>query len=180
MRMKDLGRFSATAILGAVMAASWASAALVAAEKPKSLDRQVRHELAVLPFYGVFDVLTYTVSGDKVTLMGQVSRPTLKTDAENAIRRLPGVTSVDNRIRVLPLSSFDDRIRLGALRAIYGNSALARYSQGAVPAIHIIVRNGRVTLEGVVDRQMDKNIAGIVANGIPGVFSVTNNLRVGS
>jgi hyperosmotically inducible protein len=87
---------------------------------------------------------------------------------------------VDNEIRVLPLSAFDDRIRLGELRAIYGHSALARYSQGAVPAIRIIVSNGHVSLEGVVERQMDKNIAGIVANGVPGVFSVTNNLRVGS
>jgi hyperosmotically inducible protein len=146
---------------------------------PKTLEQQVRHELLTLPFYNVFDNLTFSVDGSKVTLMGQVVRPTLKSDAENVVKRIPGVTSVTNEITVLPLSPFDNSIRLRELRAIYGQPALQRYGLGAIPSIHIIVTNGEVTLEGVVASQMDKNIANIMANGVFGVFKVTNNLRIG-
>jgi len=145
---------------------------------PKTLEEQVRHELVMLPYYNVFDNLSFEVSGGKVTLTGQAVRPTLKTDAERVVARIPGVTAVTNQITVLPLSSFDDRIRLAELRAIYGQPMLWRYGLGALPAIHIIVSNGHVTLEGVVNRQADKDVATILANGVPGVFSVTNNLRV--
>ncbi len=146
---------------------------------PKSLEEQVRHELVMLPFYNVFDNLAFSVDGSKVTLMGQVVRPVLKSDAENVVKRIPSVTSVTNEIEVLPLSPFDNSIRWRELRAIYRQPALQRYALGAIPAIHIIVDNGNVTLEGVVANQMDKNIAGITANGVFGVFKVTNNLRMG-
>jgi hyperosmotically inducible protein len=146
----------------------------------KSLDEQVRHELIMLPYYGTFDNLSYRVEGNKVALMGQVSWPALRRDAEQAVKRLSGVSSVENKIEVLPLSPFDNRTRWAELRAIYGNSALFRYNLGAVAPIRIIVKNGHVTLEGVVTSQADKNIAGIAASTVPGVFSVTNNLRVGA
>lgn len=142
------------------------------------LEREVRHELVMLPFYGVFDNFAFKVDGYKVTLLGQVTRPTLKADAERVVKGIEGVESVDNQIDVLPLSPNDDRIRLAAYRAIYGHTALNRYALRAVPPIHIIVRNGNVTLEGVVATEADKNIANIQANSVRGVFSVTNNLRV--
>jgi hyperosmotically inducible protein len=148
----------------------------------KSFDRivkEVRHELVMLPYYGVFDNLSYKVDADgTVTLLGQVARPTLKSDAENVVKRIEGVEKVVNNIEVLPLSSNDDRIRRATYRAIYGNEALSEYQLRAVPPIHIIVNNGHITLEGVVARQMDKQIAGIQANSVPGAFSVTNNLVV--
>jgi BON domain-containing protein len=151
----------------------------------KSIDRiirEVRHELVMLPYYGVFDNLAYKVDPDgTVTLLGQVSPvrgPTLKSDAENAVKRIEGVEKVVNNIEVLPLSGNDDRIRRATYRAIYGNSVLSQYQLRAVPPIHIIVKNGHVTLEGAVARQMDKQIAGMQANGVHGVFSVTNNLVV--
>ena len=138
----------------------------------------MRHELVTLPFYGVFDNLAFKVDGGTVTLLGQVSRPTLKTDAERVVQSIEGVERVINRIEVLPLSPYDDRIRLATYRAIYGNTALNRYALQAIPPIHIIVKNGNVTLEGVVANEGDKNIADIRARSVPGVFSVTNNLRV--
>jgi len=148
----------------------------------KSLDRilkEVRHELVMLPFYGVFDNLAYKVDPDgTVILLGQVSRPTLKSDAENAVKHIEGVEKVVNNIEVLPTSPNDDRIRRAAYRAIYSNSVLSQYQLRAVPPIHIIVKNGHVTLEGAVARQMDKQIAGMQANGVHGAFSVTNNLVV--
>jgi hyperosmotically inducible protein len=148
----------------------------------KSYDRivkEVRHELVMLPYYGVFDNLSYKVDPDgTVTLLGQVARPTLKSDAENVVKRIEGVAKVVNNIEVLPTSMNDDRIRKATYRAIYGNSALHMYQLRAVPPIHIIVKNGNVTLEGVVARQMDKQVAGVQANSVSGVFSVTNNLAV--
>ena len=148
----------------------------------KAIDRvyhEVRHELVMLPFYGVFDNLSYKVDPDgTVTLLGQVSRPVLKSDAENVVKRIEGVSSVVNNIEVLPTSPNDDRIRRATYRAIFGNDVLSQYQLRAVPPIHIIVNNGKITLEGVVARQMDKQIAGVQANGVPGAFSVTNNLVV--
>lgn len=148
----------------------------------KSFDRivkEVRHELVMLPYYGVFDNLAYKVSPDgTVTLIGQVARPTLKSDAENVVKRIEGVTRVVNTIEVLPDSPNDDRIRLATYRAIYGDPALSLYQVRAVPPIHIIVKNGHITLEGSVAREMDKTVAGIRANSVPGAFSVDNNLVV--
>jgi hyperosmotically inducible protein len=141
--------------------------------------KEVRHELVMLPFYGVFDNLAYKVDPDgTVTLLGQVARPVLKSDAENSIKRIEGVTRVVNNIEVLPASPMDDRIRREVYRAIYGNPALSEYQVRAVPPIHIIVKNGNVTLEGAVARAMDKQIAGVQANSVSGTFSMTNNLVV--
>jgi hyperosmotically inducible protein len=126
----------------------------------------------------VFDNLAYKVDGYNVTLMGQVTRPTLKSDAENVVKKIEGVEHVDNRIEVLPPSPTDDRLRLQLYAAIYGYPALQKYALGVQQPIRIIVKNGKVTLEGVVDNEADKNIANIQANSVPGVFSVTNNLQV--
>ena len=142
------------------------------------IEREVRHQLVMLPYYSVFDNLAYKVEGDSVILMGQVARPVLKSDAENAVRSIEGVERVVNRIEVLPVSPNDDRIRRAEYRAIFGFPSLNRYAIQAVPPIHIIVKNGHVTLEGVVASAADKNIAGVQANSVHGVFSVTNNLRV--
>ena len=141
--------------------------------------KEVHHELVLLPYYGVFDNLAYRVSPDgAVMLMGQVVRPTLKSDAENAVKRIEGVGRVDNQIQVLPTSPMDDQIRLATYRAIYGNSVLSPYGLRAVPPIHIIVNQGHVTLEGVVAKSMDKQVAEMQAKSVPNVFSVTNNLQV--
>jgi hyperosmotically inducible periplasmic protein len=145
-----------------------------------NLVKEVRHHLLLLPYYSVFDNLLYKVDGDKVTLMGQVVRPTLKSDAENVVKEIEGVSAVNNEIQVLPVSPMDDQLRRAVYRAIYGDTVLSRYGMSALPSIHIIVNNGQVTLEGVVDSESDKNLANIRANGVPNVFSVTNNLVVGS
>jgi hyperosmotically inducible protein len=143
------------------------------------ITKEVRHELVLLPYYGVFDNLAYKVSPDgTVTLLGQVSQPVLKSDAENAVKKIEGVEHVDNQIEVLPTSMMDDGTRRAVYRAIYGNEVLSQYAMRAVPPIHIIVKNGNVTLEGVVARQMDKQIAEIQAKSVPNVFSVTDNLQV--
>jgi len=143
------------------------------------LIREVRHELVMLPYYGVFDDIGFTVQGETVTLVGEVVRPTLKSDAENVVKRIEGVSQVVNKIEVLPLSPNDDRIRMAAYRAIYGDSSLAtRYGYRAVPSIHIIVKNGNIRLEGVVANEGDKNIAGIRAKGVHGAFAVDNQLQV--
>jgi len=169
-------------LLVSVLAISMMAQGNREALSPKGIDRivkEVHHELVMLPFYGVFDNLAYKVDPDgTVTLLGQVSRPTLKSDAENVVKRIEGVEKVVNNIEVLPTSINDDNIRRAVYRAIYGNSVLSQYQMRAVPPIHIIVKNGHVTLEGVVARAMDKQIAGMQANQVSGVFSVTNNLQV--
>lgn len=147
----------------------------------KSGDRllkEVRHELVMLPYYNLFDDLAYKVEGGTVTLYGSVTQPTLKKDAERAVRKIEGVTNVINNIEVLPLSPNDDQIRRAVYRAIYSQPGLDMYGLRAVPTIHIIVKNGHVTLKGAVANQGDKDRAGIAAKGVPGVFSVTNDLQV--
>jgi hyperosmotically inducible protein len=157
---------------------------LVAQERPaseraeKRIQKEVRHELLMLPYLSVFDNLSYKVEGYKVTLMGQVTRPNIKSDAEKAVKDIEGVEQVDNQIEVLPVSPNDDRLRLQLYHAIYGYGPLEKYDMGVNRSIRIIVKGGHVTLEGVVDSQADKDTAGIRANGVSGVFSVTNNLRV--
>ncbi len=140
--------------------------------------REVRHELVMLPYYGVFDNLAYSVNGGVVTLYGQVTNPTLKSDAGNVVKRIEGVTQVENKIEVLPLSPMDDQTRRAEYRAIYSEPSLNRYAIQAVPPIHIIVSNGKVTLVGAVANATDKNLAGLRANGVSGVFSVDNELTV--
>jgi hyperosmotically inducible periplasmic protein len=142
------------------------------------IEQQVRSELIRLPFYGVFDNLAFRVEGDTVHLFGQVTRPTLKSDAENVVRSIEAVDRVVNRIEVLPVSFQDDRIRVAAYRAIFTHPGLDRYALQPVPPIRIIVRNGNIALEGVVASEMDKTIANMQARQVPGVFSVTNNLEV--
>ena len=140
--------------------------------------RQVRHELVMLPYYSVFDNFTYRIDGSQVTLAGEVTRPTLRSAAERVVKRVEGISEVVNKIEVLPVSSNDDRIRTAVFRAIYYHPVLSRYAIQSVPPIHIIVKNGDVTLEGVVRDTSERNIAGVQVNGVAGVFSVMNNLEV--
>jgi hyperosmotically inducible protein len=168
----------ATVVLGACMPVTAGAQTGMSDKARARIEREVRHQLVMLPYYSVFDNLAYQVDGDTVILLGQVARPTLKSDAESAVKSIEGVERVVNRIEALPLSPNDDRIRREEFRTIFGFPSLNRYAIQAVPPIHILVKNGHVTLEGVVANQGDKNIAGVQANGVPGVFSVTNNLRV--
>jgi hyperosmotically inducible protein len=153
-------------------------AAQNSAKSQERIIREVRHELLMLPYFGVFDYIAFKVDGSNVTLLGQVVRPTLKSDAENSVKRIEGVEKVDNQIEVLPPSSMDDGLRIALFRAIYQYPALQKYELGVQKPIRIIVKNGRVTLEGVVDSEADKNLVGLRANTVPGIFSVTNNLQV--
>jgi hyperosmotically inducible protein len=147
-------------------------------ESQDRLVREVRHELIMLPYYGVFDNLSFRIEGRTVILDGQVVQPVVRKDAENSVKHIEGVEKVVNNIEVLPASPMDDRIRRDAYRSIYSYGPLFKYGGMAVPPIHIIVRNGRITLEGVVDSEADKSIAGMRANQVPGTFQITNNLRV--
>lgn len=140
--------------------------------------REVRHELLMLPYFGVFDYIAFKVEGDTVTLLGQVVRPVLKSDAENSIKHIEGVEHVNNQIEVLPPSSIDDQLRIRLYRTIYGDPGLEKYALGVQKPIRIIVKNGHVALEGVVDSQADKDLANIRAKTVPGSFSVDNNLQV--
>jgi len=148
------------------------------ARSEERITKEVRHELLMLPYFGVFDNIAYKVDGFTVTLLGQVVRPTLKSDAENAVKRIEGVEKVDNQIEILPPSPMDDRLRRRLFRAIYGYPPLERYALGVQKPIRIIVKNGRVTLEGVVDSEGDKNLVNIRANSVPGIFAVANKLQV--
>jgi hyperosmotically inducible protein len=150
----------------------------LSAKSQERITREVRHQLLMLPYLGVFDYLAYKVDGDTVTLLGQVVRPSLKPDAENVVKRIEGVEKVDNQIEVLPPSSMDDRLRIRLFRAIYQYPPLQKYELGVQKPIRIIVKNGRATLEGVVDSESDKNLVGVRANGVSGLFSVSNNLQV--
>jgi hyperosmotically inducible protein len=179
------GTFLVTALLfGATFsgmpAISHARAHKLQQNEPKSrnLIQEVRHQLVLLPYYSVFDNLAFRVEGDTVKLEGQVVRPTLKSEAENVVKKIEGVSKVVNNIEVLPSSPMDDQIRRAVYRAIYGDPALSRYAESAVPSIHIIVKNGSVTLVGVVDSETDKNLAYMRASGVPNVFSVKNELVV--
>jgi hyperosmotically inducible periplasmic protein len=178
--MKKLARFAMSAVLISGLAGGLAAQT----NRPGSgkgqvrLEKEVRHELVMLPFYGVYDNFAYKVDGSTVTLMGQVTRPNLKSEAEKVVKDIEGVERVDNQIEVLPLSPNDDRLRDAVYRAIYGTTGLDRYGLRAVPTIHIIVKNGNVTLEGAVANEGDKNLANIKASGVAGVFTVKNNLHV--
>ncbi|MFZ1051917.1 MAG: BON domain-containing protein [Candidatus Sulfotelmatobacter sp.] len=148
------------------------------ARSEERITREVRHELLMLPYFGVFDYIAFRVDGSTVTLLGQVARPSLKSDAENAIKHIEGVEKVDNQIEILPPSPMDDGLRIRLFHEIYGYPPLEKYALGVQKPIRIIVKSGRVTLQGVVDNDADKNFAGVRANGVPGIFSVTNNLQV--
>jgi len=158
------------------------SAAKPAKSEPKheesQLSHEIRHQLLVLPYYSVFDYLTFTLDADKVTISGYVLRPTLKTNAEAAVKSLEGVSSVKNLIEVLPKSSTDDDIRRAVYRAVFEDSTLQRYAVPEVPAIHIILRNGEVTLEGAVSTAAEKNLASARASSVPGISNVKNNISI--
>ncbi len=140
--------------------------------------KEVRHEILTLPFFSVFDNIAFRVDGYTVTLLGQVTQPVVKSDAEKAVKGIEGVERVNNQIEVLPLSPMDDQLRVALFRAIYGFPTLTKYATPVIKPIRIIVKNGHVTLEGVVDNQADKQVAYMRANGVANVFSVTNNLQV--
>jgi len=168
-------------ILLLAMTLGMVSAVTAQSQEPKAqqnMIKEIRHQLVLLPWYSVFDNLSFRLDGSKVILMGQVVRPTLKSDAAAAVKGVEGVSSVQNDIEVLPNSPMDNQLRRAVYRAIYSEPGLQRYALAAVPSIHIIVKNGNVTLEGVADNETDKNLAGLRANGVPNVFSVTNNLVV--
>lgn len=169
---------SGTSLMLIASALVWPQGREASPKAEARITKEVRHELVSLPFYSVFDDLSYKVDGYTVTLYGSVVRPVLKSDAENAVKKIEGVERVINNIEVLPLSPNDDQIRRAVYRAVYSQPGMEMYSMQAVPPIHIIVKNGRVTLKGAVGNQMDKQRAGIAANGVPGVFAVTNDLQV--
>jgi hyperosmotically inducible periplasmic protein len=185
-RSHSRGFLAIAVVLGLLFASG--GAALAATSKRQAprdqahydawLKNQVRHELVMLPWLTLFDNLEYKVDGTTVTLSGQVTRPSLKSDAERTVKRIEGVTNVANEIKVLPPSTFDDQIRRAEYRSIYGFAGLWKYAMGALPPVHIVVDNGRVTLYGVVDSQGDKDLIGLRAKTVPDVFSVTNNLQV--
>jgi hyperosmotically inducible protein len=157
---------------------AWAQQRQVSQQAVERIQKEVRHELIMLPYVTMFDNLGYKVDGYNVTLVGQVTKPSLKSDAESAVKRIEGVEKVDNQIEVLPLSPMDDRLRQSLYRTIYAYPPLQRYGMPVVKPIRIIVKNGHVTLVGVVDSVGDKNLAGLRANTAPGVFSVKNDLAV--
>ena len=163
----------ATLLLTIVPAVAMAQGAI-----DPQLSRRVRRELVTLPYYGVFDNLAYSINGGNITLYGQVVRPSTRSDAERRVRKINGVTRVVNNIKVLPLSRFDDQIRVATYRSIANMGGLHRYLRGTNPSLHIVVDRGHVTLEGVVSGSGDRTLAYHAANRVPGVFSVRNNLRV--
>ena len=172
-----------TVVLGVGMMASAFSFsvqnAMASEQGTVRLDKQVKHELNMLPYVNVFDYLTFTVDADNnVTLNGEVTNPVVKSDAGKVVKRIEGVEGVNNQIQVLRVSLMDDRLRVRLFRTIYGYPALQKYSLGVNKPIRIIVDGGHVTLMGVVDNEMDKTLAGMRANGVPGIFSVDNQLRV--
>ena len=145
-------------------------------QQTDELQDRVRHSLLMLPYYGVFDALSYSVQGDTVTLTGEVRRPLLKSEAEAAVRKIAGVANVVNNIEILPLSPMDDSLRLRIYRAIYSQPGFEKYGIQAVKPIRIIVKNGNTTLYGVVATQLDKKLVEMAARNVPFAFSVTDKL----
>jgi hyperosmotically inducible periplasmic protein len=176
--MKRSLRLLLSAVLSLGLAAAAFGSTADNARLEQRLNNEVRHALVMIPQFGVFDNLSYRVDGSTVTLYGQVRDAIVKDAAASSVKRLEGVQKVDNRIQILPASFNDDRIRAQVARAVFGDPRLSSYAIEPVPPIHIIVENGRVNLVGVVRTQAEKDSAFIRANGVPGVFSVNNNLQV--
>ena len=178
MKLRNLGLGVGVMALALSLSAGATTSEPISDQGMARIQKQVRHELNMLPYANVFDYMSFTVDGNGiVTLDGEVTNPVLKSDAANVIKRIEGVERVDNKIQVLPVSFFDNGLRLRLYRTIY-SGPLQRYSLGVNKPIRIIVNGGHVTLVGVVDSEMDKNIAGLRANGVPGIFSVDNQLQV--
>lgn len=174
MKVRNLGFIGVV-----VLALSFTAAASTNDQGINRIEKKVSHELNMLPYANVFDYMTFSVDQNGiVTLNGEVTNPVLKSDAANVVKRVEGVEQVNNNIKVLPVSFFDDGLRRRLFRSIYGYAPLQRYALGVNKPIRIIVQNGHVTLMGVVDSEFDKNVAGMRANGVSGVFSVENQLRV--
>ena len=168
----------ATAMVALVLSFAAQNAA-ASAKRPKTLQDRVTHELNMLPYVNTFDYMAFTVDDNgTVTLTGDVTNATLKSDAGNVVRKVEGVERVNNQINVLPVSFMDQRLRASLYRSIYGEPMLQRYAMGVNAQIRIIVDNGHVTLIGFVDNQADRIIAGMQANSVPGIFSVDNQLKV--
>ena len=158
---------------------SFATQSAMASDRgTERLSKAVRHELNMIPYVNVFDYLAFTVDDKTVTLTGEVTNPVIKSEAANVVKKIEGVEQVNNQIQVLPVSPMDEGLRFRLFRTIYGYPSLERYGMGVNKPIRIIVENGHVTLMGVVDNQADKNVAGIRASGVPGIFSVDNQLTV--
>jgi hyperosmotically inducible protein len=175
-------------IAGLIVSLALSGATLLAANspRPRSIEDRVRHEILSVPYFNVFENVAFSVKDGVVTLTGEVTRPIDKDYIEQAVRRAEGVTAIEDRIEVLPVSplddrirlaTLDDRIRLATLRTLERTSPLSRYFLGVNPSIRIIVKNGNVALDGVVLNSFDRQVAYMAANRVPGVFSVTNNLR---
>jgi len=180
MRTTILGRLMMTALLlGAGVAAASNKGSADVPQSDADIAKHLRHEVVMYPYYSIWDDISFRVINGQVELIGAVNQPFKKTDIERLAKQVPGVTSVTDEIKVLPLSSFDDRLRLQVARAIYRDPAFTRYAMQAIPPIHIIVDNGHVTLAGVVSTEMEKNLAGVRASGAGlGFGPVTNNLEV--
>ena len=179
MKTRFLGRFLMSAVLvaGAAAAASKDNANVPTTDE--QIAKQVTHEVLMYPYYSIWDDVNFRVVNGQVELTGEVTMPVKKSDLGRIVQRVPGVASVSNEIKVAPLSPMDDRLRMQVARAIYGDPVLSRYAMGAHPSIHILVDNGHVTLDGVVNNEMEKEIAGVRAAGIGLSFGpVTNNLQV--
>ena len=155
-----------------------APTATLSPESFQKLANKVRHELVMLPYYDVYDNLYFRIDGRTVTLLGETPNASTKSSTGSVVKHIEGVDKVINNIEVLPPSSADQRIRRATYNAIYKYGPLFKYSHAPVPPIHIIVKNGRITLEGIVDSESDKQMAGMQANQVPGTFQVTNNLGV--
>ena len=170
---------TAIAIIGFTFGNAQAQSSVVAGKtSARGIERQVYKQIIKLPYYGVFDNIAYRVDGDTVTLYGKVLRPTTRKSAERVVERIAGVEEVVNNIEVLPLSNFDDSIRLRTLRTLQNGGSLYRYFLGASPSVKIIVDRGNVSLEGYVATRGDYNLMNILTRGVPGAFSVKNNLIV--
>lgn len=170
--------FKRITVLSFVIAMAAFAAVPAFAQNNSRLDRQVRHEILMLPYYGVFDAIGYQMTGNDVTLTGYVTRPSTARDAAESVADIQGIGRVTNNIQVLPLSPSDDRLRIALLRRLSNTGGLYRYFLGANPGIRIIVNRGRVSLEGYVSNKGDANLAYITARGVPGSFAVNNNLIV--
>jgi hyperosmotically inducible protein len=178
MKKTKLTKFARFVIPGVLLGAG--CTALLAAPAPstvKPLEDSVRKALVTIPYLSVFDDLSYRVDSGIVTLSGAVTQPCIKDYAEKAVQHLPGVAGIQDQIEVLPLSPVDDRIRVQTFRALNRTGSLYRYFMGTNPSIRIVVKNGHVTLDGVVGNAMDSQLAYMAANHVPGVFSVTNDLQ---
>jgi hyperosmotically inducible protein len=180
-------KFAPFLSIGLILAAASLRAQHPPAAKPATaapkteesqLAHEIRHQLFVLPYYSVFDYITFTLDADKVTLTGYVLRPTLRANAEAAVKSLEGVSSVKNLIEVLPKSSTDDGFRRAVYRSIFEDSTLQRYAVPEVPVIHIILRNGEITLEGAVSTEAEKDLASTRASSVSGVSTIKNNISI--